>query len=240
MTVSLQPVLRAPSPSAWLEEHLHARFASPARDDGSESLATYTLDEVLADDADLLRTIHARLVAGGTPPPAAATYLADWFGGIVAVAVGFGLAAAGAGFVCDREDRGQAIRFHVHPNGWPCRVELRARALVTCDHHWATDRVPGHETVDSVEQAIHRTVRELVETVAPIVVACRSLASVGTVGSGTRWPTVSARHWSTRIWSIPLRRWPRSSAPHSPRPGCRGDRGHRSGSSSRTSSAPCT
>lgn len=180
--LDLGTVLEAPDAASWLTTHLRARFDAWLEEaplDGEPHVVE--LDGVLADDRALLRGIHDGLVADGVPPPAAATYLADWFAGIVAGAVGYGLATAGAGFLVHDTGRFGGLRFHLHPAGsWPYRVDLPARAAVTADHAWA-----GHGAVDVLatsDAVVRRTVRALAEAVSPIIDACHRLARVGRAG----------------------------------------------------------
>jgi hypothetical protein len=91
----------------------------------------------------------------------------------LAGAVGYGLAAAGAGFLVTEP------RWHLHADGWPTRVELgRPTVLVDPGHPWAGQ--PGVELAGGV--AVDRTVAALVEVAAPIVEACRRLCRVGLAG----------------------------------------------------------
>lgn len=72
------------------------------------------------------------------------------------------------------------MRFHLHPDGWPVRVELPARAVVPVDHPWAGGA--DTETVDGLEELLRRTVHGLVATVRPLVEACHRTARVGAAG----------------------------------------------------------
>jgi hypothetical protein len=165
--------------TGWLSTHLAARFDDWEEEveDGAET-TVMTLDEVLADDGDLLRRTHRRMVGDGTPAAAAATYLADWYAGTIAGAVGYGLATAGAGPLVDGDPA--ALRFHVHPDGWPFRLELPARAVVASGHPWAGDA--GIETTADVAEVVRRSVDALIDACAPIIEVCRPLASVGRAG----------------------------------------------------------
>lgn len=177
-TTPLPMVLQADDPDAWLATHLAARFhdweaeAPPATEP-----AIVSVHDVLADDAAFLHDAHDRLVAGGTPPQAAATYLAGYHGGMVAGAVGYGLAAAGAGFLIDDP---VAVRCHVHPAGWIARVELPARVVVDRNHPWS--RLDGVDIVESPTQVVARSVASLVDLTTPIVDACHRLTRVGRAG----------------------------------------------------------
>lgn len=177
--LELELVLDAPDPEAWLDTHLRARF-----DDWEEEAdldapgQIVTTADLVADDAALLRAAHTRLVADGTPAPAAATYLADWYAGAVAGAVGYALATTGAGFVLS--DSTGAVRFHLHPDGWPYRVELPPHAVVLADHPWAI-RV-GTEVAPSQSELLTRTVQGLITAVQPIIDVCHRTARVGAAG----------------------------------------------------------
>lgn len=173
--------LSAPDPDAWLATHLRARFEAGEHEVGMDGpLDLWTISDLVGDDATILRACHHRLTVEGTPAPAAATYLADWFAGIVAGAVGYGLAAAGAGFVLDAAEVPSQVRFHVHPDGWPLRVEFPAHAMVLPDHPWA--RGGSVHVVESIDEVLHRTVHALVRAVRPIIEACHRTARIGTVG----------------------------------------------------------
>jgi len=178
--LDLPIALPAPSTQAWLDTHLRARF-----DDWEEEAELTGPAEVIgitdlhADDGARLRAAHDRLVVEGTPPPAAATYLADWYAGAIAGAVGYGLATAGAGFLATPTPDAE-VQLHLHPDGWPFRVELPGHVLVLPDHPWAGD--DSSQTVGDVHQLLRRTVHELVEAVRPIIDACHRLARVGAAG----------------------------------------------------------
>jgi hypothetical protein len=120
------------------------------------------LDDLLADDAAHLRELHGRVMAAGTPAPAAATYLAGWYGGSLAQLVGTGLAVERAGLILDRS----TVSFRIHPDGWPEGVDPGPRPV----------------TVGCSAADIRRVVEALVECCGPLVSACRSLARVGRVG----------------------------------------------------------
>lgn len=178
---ALELVLHAPDPQAWLDTHLRARFEDWEEQAGlSAAGAVLPTSDLLADDAALVSVHHDRLVADGTPAAAAATYLADWYAGTVAGAVGYALATAGAGFLPGPGDDEAGLRFHLHPDGWPFRVELPARAVVLADHAWATD--DRSEAVPDLRVLLERTVGSLIEAVSPIVDACHRTARVGVVG----------------------------------------------------------
>jgi hypothetical protein len=117
-------------------------------------------------------------VADGTPPAAAATYLAGWFGGIVASSVGYALAGSGAWFVVD-PDR---VRWTLDPSGhWPEAVWLGgATALLPPGHVW-TGR-PGTRVVADVGERRRRAADAVRRAVDPIIGACHGLARVGRVG----------------------------------------------------------
>lgn len=177
---SLHLLLDSPGPATWLATHLAARY------DGEEDEASAVgprravgMADVLVDDAALLRALHCGLVDDGTPPPAAATYLAGWFAGAVASAVGYGLAAGGAGFVVDAAP----VRWHLHPEGWPERVELLVpgtAVVVTAAHPWAGQ--PGVDIADDADTIVSDAVTALARVVEPLVDACHGLAKVGRAG----------------------------------------------------------
>jgi len=178
--VALQPVLDAPDPPTWAATHLRARLDLWEADAGltapPEILSTA---ELLADDAAVLRRAHAQIVADGTPPPAAATYLVDWYPGTLASVVGYVLATAGAGMLADGGGP-EAVRWHLHPDGWPFRIDLPVHCLVLPDHPWADDE--RAQVVPDADDLLERTVRSLVSASAPIVDVCHGLARVGAAG----------------------------------------------------------
>ncbi len=178
-----RPALAADTPAAWLASHLAALFSHDDHDDDTDEPAWVeagwrTVDDLVADDAAALRALHGRLVADGTPPKTAATYLAGWTGGIIAEAVGFALATAGAGFVLDAD----RLAVHQHREGWLDGLDPGEppAVLVVAGHPWAGQ--PGVEVVDTAETLVSRTVDALVTACAPLVDACRSLAAVGRAG----------------------------------------------------------
>jgi hypothetical protein len=176
-SLRLEPVLSAPTLDGWLATHLAARFDRWEEEAAlTEPAQVVPLPELLADDAAVLRSIHTRLTADGTPAPAAASYLADWFAGMVAGTVGYSLATAGAGLLVDGADLG----FHLHPDGWPIRLDLQAAALVLADHPWAAS--VRTEVVGSAAELLERTVQRLVDATAPIIHALHGTARVGLAG----------------------------------------------------------
>lgn len=177
--LQLELVLDAPDPQAWLDTHLRARFDD--REEEAELDApgqVVTAAELVDDDAALLRAAHARLVADGTPAPAAATHLADWCAGAVAGAVGYALATTGAGFLLS--DSTDAVAFHLHPHGRPYRVELPSHCVVLADHPWAGRG--GTEIAACRSELLARTVDGLITAVRPIIKACHRTARVGAAG----------------------------------------------------------
>jgi len=170
----LTPALHAPDAASWLATHLAARWATRVQPGVAARLVTLTA--VLADDASALRGLHGRLVDDGVPGPAAATHLADWFAGSVASAVGFGLAVGAAGFL----PAGPRTVLHLHPDGWPMRVDLPPQVVVAAGHPWS-----GHAGVEVVTDhgaVVRRAVGALVDAAEPVVQACRGLARVGRAG----------------------------------------------------------
>lgn len=160
----------APTPTAWLATELAARY-EPAADG-----RWVTLPELLGDDAAELRTLHQGFMAFGAPAPAAATYLAGWFGGSLAGAIGYALAVARAGFLAD--ERG--VRWHLHPGGWPDALELgEPRTVVPRWHAWADQA--GVDVVDP-DACVRQAVAALVVHVQPLVDRCHGLAKVGRTG----------------------------------------------------------
>ncbi len=164
-------ILPADTPRAWLDSHYAAWFEyhDPAVEHRRASL-----DDLLGGG---LRELHERLTAEGTPRKAAAKYLADWFGGLVARSIGFASVAAGAGLLADRD----ALRWHIHPDGWAARVELGDPvALVAPGHPWSGR--PGTETVAGEAERHARTVAALADALRPLVEALRPLSGLGLPG----------------------------------------------------------
>lgn len=162
-------------PGAWLADFVTARLDDWGEEPGSVA-RTVSLPELLADDAAMLRAQFATLVGDGTPSQAAATYLAGWFGGGLAEAVGIGLAGAGAGFCADAD----RIEFDLHADGWPIRIRPGGPTVVTDGHPWAG--APDVIVVASPDGVVDRTIHTLVAVATPIVAACRALTAVGTAG----------------------------------------------------------
>lgn len=171
----------ARSPQAWLENNLDALWAgSYDEEQGLGRADPVSLAELVANKAELLRQLHRRLVGEGIPPPAAATYLSGWFGGMLATASGFVLAAGRAGMLTDQADSARSVTFTLHPDGWPRRVDLPARVVVSPDHPWAGR--PGVTVSPDMAQVIQAAVASLIRTVTPLVETCHSLARVGRAG----------------------------------------------------------
>jgi hypothetical protein len=176
----LSLALPGPGPDVWLAEHLAGQYDKWA---SGASGSPVSVDGIVANGAEVLAAAHRRLVAAGTPAPAAAIYLAGWFGGALADATGFVLAAAGAGLLVDPG----TVRLTLHPGGWPERVHPAPRVVVAGDHPWAA-RPPAPETgaevtvVERPEQVVRAAVEALVATATPLVEACRGLARVGRAG----------------------------------------------------------
>ncbi|WP_336922207.1 hypothetical protein [Aquipuribacter sp. SD81] len=179
------PLLQAPTPTAWLAEHLHAHLA---RHDGPGAAShRWTSYGALLDGglARLHRTVHAR--EGGTAQMVA-KWVVTWTAGRVADVVGFVLAAGGAGLLADTVgEAGDGLRWRQDPDGWADRLDVRgATLLVTPGHPWARlaglPVPPGQHRVELVrdeDELVTRTVDSLVRAVRPLVDAARGLARVG-------------------------------------------------------------
>lgn len=160
----------SPTPASWLATVLAAQY-EPSGDG-----RWITLPELLGGDAAELRALHEGFIAFGAPAPAAATYLAGWFAGTLAAAIGYALAVAQAGLLAD--ERG--VRWHLDPAGWPDALELgEPRTVVPPGHAWA-----GQHGVDVVEPetCARQAVADLVSLVRPLIDACHRLAKVGRAG----------------------------------------------------------
>jgi hypothetical protein len=171
------PVLVADTPSAWLAQHLAGRYDLDGERRGEpDPVQPGWTGLVQLIEAGAIGDVHERLVADGKPPKVASTYLAGWFGAAIAEAIGFALAAGGAGFV----PTPASLRVHVHQSGWVDAVALgEPHTVVVAGHPWA-----GQDRVEVVApgEVLARPVHALVEACAPIVDACRSLATVGRAG----------------------------------------------------------
>jgi hypothetical protein len=121
-----------------------------------------SLDDLTGPDGGLLAAAHRRLVDEGTPPAAAAMYLAGWFAGGLAGVVGRELAVASVGLEVDPA----RVRWAVHPDGWPEHIDLGD-----------PPRLAG-----ALEDLLDPTVAALVVAAEPIVEACHGLAAVGRAG----------------------------------------------------------
>lgn len=180
MTVLTPMVLGAATPDEWLDRHLVERYEHDGHGHDAEPGAPerwFTRADLLAGDAAILRAAFDRLVQDDLPPPAAATFVAFYVGGVLADAVGFCLAGTGAGLRID----GDRVRWRQHPDGWVDRIDLAGtRFLVPADHPWS-----GRSDVDVVddgERRIEETVGSLVDAVAPIIDVCHGLARIGRAG----------------------------------------------------------
>jgi hypothetical protein len=152
------------------------RWAEEGDADGSPR-RVLTLAELVADDAALLRSTHATLVDQGVPPPAAATYLAGWYGAGLAGALGLVVAVTGA--VPDLD--AAAVRLTVHPDGWVERVDIGApRLLVGPEHPWAG--LAGVTVVRDETERHRRLVAGLTGALTPLIDSCHGLARIGRAG----------------------------------------------------------
>ncbi len=161
-------ILPAPTPREWLDTHLTAWFAElgPARPEHRH----VSLEEAVA----LMPELHAIVAAEGTPPKAAAKYLAAWFGGLATRTVGYVALAADAGFVVDPA----ALRWRVHPEGWAEVIDLGDPvALVRDGHPWAG--LPGTEIA---EDPLAPAAVAVAEAMRPLVEALRPLSGLGLPG----------------------------------------------------------
>jgi hypothetical protein len=172
----------APTPSAWLATDLAAHFdARGGPLDSSEELDSrrwLSLDQLLADDAVVLHSIHEQLMEiENLPARAASTYLAGWIGGGLADAIGFALASSGAGFLVTA----RTVQWHRHPGGWMDRVDFGDSLVVVPNGHpWSGQT--GVDTVREPQLVRELTVLALVAVVTPIIDVCHSLARVGRAG----------------------------------------------------------
>lgn len=180
-------LLAAATPQAWLSTHLPAHFTRHDTDSPPDlDHQWFPAAALLADDAAFLRRTHARLCANdGATPAAAAKWVAGWFPGALADAVGFTLATAAAALLLD----GGAVRWRMNPGGWPDLVDPAGSSVaVAAGHPWSG--LPGVLTLaDDVEVAA-LAVSTLNAVCEPLVLACRRLARVG---ANALWAEVADR-----------------------------------------------
>lgn len=173
MTTMLWP---GSGPGCFLGERLVEHFARLEKDHAPDPGACrwHSAAAVLADQADLIERQRGRLTGEqAVPPPAAAKYLAEWYGGSLGRAVGLVYALAGAGLLVDA-----SVRWREHPVGWVDRVDVAGCSVaVVAEHPWAgLDGVLVLEDDAAVRAAV---VRALVEVLTPVLAACRAGARVG-------------------------------------------------------------
>ena len=146
----------------------------------------FTAADLLLDDAAVLRATHHRLLADGAATPAAAAkWVAGWFPGALADAVGFTLATAAAALLLD----GDAVCWRMNPGGWPDLVDpAGASVAVAAGHPWSG--LPGVVTMDDDAAVARLAVLTLTAVAEPLVLACRRLARVGAT---TLWAEVADR-----------------------------------------------
>lgn len=175
-TTATPLLLHAGTPQQWLEQHLEAHLAVHETSPVDPAERTWVEGrDVLGDDAAFLRAAHRRILGeGGGTPQMAAKWLVGWTAGTVADAVGFVLAAGGAGVLADTAP----LRWRLHPDGWVDRVSLHGcTVLVPPGHPWAGQA--GVEVVDDEAEVVTRTVDSLVRAVRPVVDAIRGFARAG-------------------------------------------------------------
>lgn len=171
-----QPPLRAAHPRAWLEEHLSARQRRHDADAVPEAERRWVdLADLLRDDATHLREAHLRVMTqDGAPPPAAAKWVASWYAGQLADAVGYVYAAGHAAMLV----RPDLVRFGLHPEGWAQLVDVTcAETVVVAGHPW--DGLPGVRVVADDDALAALVVDSLVTAVTPVLEVCRTLGKVG-------------------------------------------------------------
>jgi hypothetical protein len=169
-------LLASPTPADFISEHLgaHTDRLDPADQPESEGFSWLSRDDLLRDDGALLRGWHRALVEDDQmPPPAAAKYLAGWFGGWLAESVGFVFALGSAGVLVD-----ESVRWRRHPEGWiDCVEVVDCRVAVPPDHPWSGES--GVEVLADAEAVGQATVGSLTTLLTPVLAICRSLARVG-------------------------------------------------------------
>jgi hypothetical protein len=181
---AMSMLLVSATPSEFLATHLAAhlnRFDAAGQTMPDSRWASPC--ELLHDDAALLRRCHHSLVEDqGTPPAAAAKYLAGWFGGRLGEAIGFVFAAGAAGVLAD-----SSLRWCHLAGGHVEHIDLsRCRIVVTADHPWAGQ--PGTSVLDDADAVRDAVVAGLRSVLTPILQVLRSMAKVG---SNSLWSEVA-------------------------------------------------
>lgn len=156
----------APTPAQWLDTGLAPHLGASTPDAGWVGLDGL--------DRACLAALHAQHLAAGATGPAAAKWLVGWFPGGVAAAVGRTLALTGAALVVDPG----AVRWRVHPDGWPDGLHLGAPGVVVApDHPWAA--APGVAVVAGQQDVRATALASVVAVARPVVERFRGLAKVG-------------------------------------------------------------
>lgn len=163
-------LLEGRTPGEWMRAHLHA-------DAGADLGRWVDLEGLLGDHGTLVEMYRRLQEDRGVPAPAASTYVAGWTAGLLARVVGFALATSGAALLADR----RSVRWRLHPEGWPDRVEFgRPGVVVAPDHPWRGQ--PGVATAVDSDAVAACAVGGLVEVLASVIDRCRRLAPVGRIG----------------------------------------------------------
>lgn len=168
-------LLPAATPTEWIDIHLVGHFTRHgAAEPQAPDRVWLTRAELLAADAAVLRRSHQRVSADDASAAAAAKWLAGWFPGALADAVGFTLAAASAALLLD----GDHVRWRMDPGGWPDLIDpAGATVAVRPDHPWAGQQ--GVLVLPDEAAIAERAVQTLTAVCEPLVLACRRLARVG-------------------------------------------------------------
>ncbi|MCD7060669.1 hypothetical protein [Pelagibacterium xiamenense] len=178
------PILDAPTPQAWAQTHFAGLFPYHFTAPPGTRHTRVTLPDLLAEDAAILRSFHARLVENRAPAPAAATYMAAWFPGRATGALAYSLIAADAGFLITPE----AAQWYLHPGGWPDRFELVGpiKAIVAPDHPWA-----GQKAVEIVPSRRERHARVMAAAIATMTPLVEALATLSRAKPKSLWPEIA-------------------------------------------------
>jgi hypothetical protein len=167
-------ILPAASPGRWWQQHHAVVF--PHHDAGQ--VGPYLLIGTEELVSEVLPALVERLVADGTPRPAAGTYLAGWYAGLAGSFLGLSLVATGAGYLM----RPESTRWWRHPEGYPDALVLaeETRVAVLPGHRWS-GRAEAHPVASGTELA-GLAVAALVETVDPVIDALQGLTRAGRTG----------------------------------------------------------
>lgn len=170
------PLLPAATPQEWCAvhlDHLMRVYDEPGFDETER--VWLSIDDLFADDHAHLARVHKKIrTDDGSSAAAATKWVAVWYAGRLAHAVGLLHAFAGAGVVVSPDQ----VRFGLHPDGSTQLVDLGDVEVVVLDGHpWGG--LLGVTTVADNAALDERVVSSLVAAARPILDAARRLGKVG-------------------------------------------------------------